>query len=115
MHLILLFLKPMKKILIILVLFMVSACLAQQEPADYNVCDDAIGAPTSEQGVIQIDSLTVTYLLRTDPTAILMSHVIIKDGVIILDLSEEDAVSLGISPELYSSFSSILFHTDDEE
>lgn len=105
----------MKRLSIVLFSLIVSSCLAQQEPADNNANNNNSGASTTEQGVIRKDSLTVMNLLQSDPTAILMSHVIIKDGVIILDLSEEDAVSLGFSPELYSSFSSILFHTDDEE
>ena len=60
------------------------------------------------------DSVTVERLLHTDPTSILMSHVIIKDGVIVLDLSEEDALSLGISSELYSTFSSKICPQNEE-
>ena len=98
--------KSLRNSLIAIIAF-ASSCMVQQEPT-YN---DGINTEDQESlavenSLIQRDSVTVERLLHTDPTSILMSHVIIKDGVIVLDLSEEDALSLGISSELYSFFSS---------
>jgi len=91
--------SKLNKIAIIAITFIVTSCMAMQEPIE-----DATNTATEEivnDEAIQQDSLRIRYIIQTDPIAILLNHVSLKNGQMILDLSEDDAFSLGISKELY--------------
>ena len=65
-------------------------------------------------GLVRKDTLTIRYLIQTDPTAILLDHIIIKNGKMSLDLTEEAALSIGISKDIYNQVSQAITESDEK-
>lgn len=87
----------------------VSSCANVQEESP-----SALESSADFQGVEVLnaascgDSLKVRSVIQSDVDVMLMNHISLTDGVFSLDLSLEDALSLGVDEEKYRHYETIV-------
>ena len=90
----------MKKIILFLpVLLLLAACHKNE---DVNVKPEPETPDPSEGVITTKDSLEI-YFEQTDKGRLLTNSLIYKDGILVLDLTLEDALSLGIDQSMYEA------------
>lgn len=93
-----------------LLLLSASSCSTIKEPetvvATHIEQTESLETKSTQVSQIKQDSTgRMRQLMMSDPRVVLLNHIIIKDGRLIIDLSLEDAISIGISSELYKDYS----------
>ncbi len=54
------------------------------------------------------DSLNVLQFLQSDRDVIMLNHITLVEGIYSLELSEEDALSIGVDEETYSRYKTMV-------
>lgn len=82
----------------------ISCSLAELTPEQIQQELRKTGYVSTRSGDIQLDSLEMLSRLQSDEDLLLLNQIWFKDGRFVLSLTREDAVSLGISDELYEKY-----------
>ena len=96
--------------LTISLMFVASCAIAELDQAPVSASTRSRGVRTKSAPVLMSrrDSLRLLYEYQTRGDAFLLNHLTGTKGSLSLEISRKDAVSLGISPEMYDFYSSFV-------
>ncbi len=89
----------MRYYLLLLSLFLLPSCAVAELTAERND-----GQAASKTSGVPSDSLAVLSNFQSDAELMLLNQIYYKDGVLVLALSREEALELGIAEHLYDKY-----------